>query len=764
MNILIDGQTLNTPDIRRGIGVYFINIINNLLKQDYCNRFYVTVLNKSSLAVFEPWVAEKIIPISCAEAHTTASYTNHLNRIIHDYHIDAYWNLNPLMLNVLFPDAKLNCNMFVTLYDLIPKVLPYYSSLWGNEIMAEYDRRIKYLSKNDVSVIAISESTKNDYKNVTLANNPCESIVLAANHRLFYRHLFLKKPQQKKRSIIYTAGIEYRKNIPRALEAFHLMMTMNPELDDLTFYLVCSYDNESRKSIDIQLKKLDLEKRVILTGYVSNHELAELYYNATVVFFPSLYEGFGLPILEAMLSGAYILSSNSSSLKEFEHIMFCDPTDIQDMANKLKTALSNSSNESLEDKKQRQSYALSFTWEATAEKTLRFITETPDIPYDKKPRVAIVAPWPPHKSGIAIYVYELVHFMAETCCIDIFVDNSRQDEAEFSPNPHGELYMINKLDELHGNYDAILYQLGNNCDFHTETYKYALKYKGIIELHDYIIHPFFHLSFYSENDFETYKNALVDGYGEEGLNHFNSIKDKGEWPDFERFPMAHALLNHCDKLIVHNQWTLTQLNNRKVTAIPLAAMMNEANAHPDHFHSIYGIQRDEMVVGCFGFVNKNKRPDKLMQAVRILRADGYPVKLIFFGSCDPNDLTQEENIHITGFLPTPLYLAGMQMVDVVVNLRFPSMGESSATLHEAFSFGKPVIISNVNQYKEYPDDICWKVDVNENEVPQLVAMIKHLFENKHTRTTLGENAKRYAQTVLDPQRIARRYADIIHQV
>jgi glycosyltransferase involved in cell wall biosynthesis len=175
-----------------------------------------------------------------------------------------------------------------------------------------------------------------------------------------------------------------------------------------------------------------------------------------------------------------------------------------------------------------------------------------------------------------------------------------------------------------------------------------------------------------------------------------------------------------------------------------------------------------MIVGCFGFVNANKRPDKLMEAICTLKTEGYPTKLVFFGECtDDNILNSirenglENDVFITGFLSKSQYLAGMKIVDVVVNLRYPSMGEASATLFEAFYFGKSVIVSNIGQYKEFPDDICWKADVNSHEVPQLVAMLQYLFENKEARAVLGENAKRYADNVLNPKKIAQMYYDVL---
>ena len=92
------------------------------------------------------------------------------------------------------------------------------------------------------------------------------------------------------------------------------------------------------------------------------------------------------------------------------------------------------------------------------------------------------------------------------------------------------------------------------------------------------------------------------------------------------------------------------------------------------------------------------------------------------------------------------------------------MGESSGTLCEAFKYGKPVIVSGINQYLEFPDEVCWKVPVGAGEVDCLVEMIAYLIENSEVRYALGKNARNFADEVLSPVKIARQYFEILRQV
>lgn len=121
----------------------------------------------------------------------------------------------------------------------------------------------------------------------------------------------------------------------------------------------------------------------------------------------------------------------------------------------------------------------------------------------------------------------------------------------------------------------------------------------------------------------------------------------------------------------------------------------------------------------------------------------------------------ESRVYITGYLQKKEYEVALERCDIVVNLRYPSMGESSGTLCEAFKYAKPVIVSGINQYCEYPDDVCWKVPVNQYEIPILTAMLKYLIDHENVRRALGNNACAYANQVLSPERIAKLYMNIL---
>ena len=782
MNILVDGQTFMTPDINRGIGVYFKNVFNYMVKQSFIDSWYVVVSRPETLQVLDPWVLEKV-HIICNEYFEptidysrTEKYTEALESFIEEFNIDVYWNPNPLMVNVLFPAKNLNCHMTTTLYDLIPLIIP---QGWNDSITGEYMRRIEFLRENPVTSFCISGYTKKDVEKYIGKGNH-HSILLAADSGLFYKSVKKGHQHTKRYKILYTGGMNDRKNLFGALEAFALFCEKykDVELAQLSeFILVCSLTEEERKKLDKKLKELKISDRVVLTGFVSNERLAELYQSCDLFFFPSRYEGFGLPILEAMLAGAYVLSANNSSLPEVvgNHGMFCDADDVHDMAGKLYVALQKSLNESQKAKRKRQEYALSFSWEKTARETLEIMRGAKAI--SEKKKIALVTPWPNQKTGIANFEFKLLPYLSKYFEIDVFIDDTIVKPDKLEKNPYGKLFSIKELDVRIEDYKKVIYEIGGNADFHVEIYKKLKKYGGIAEVHDFILLHFFNWAFYKNGEKEIYQQALVDAYGkEEGEKLFSLTKKNFASIDDKKFTMAESIVNISDKTIFHNQWSVNQLSKKEnVAVIPLACFNKEQITEQEKKNSQEKIKKllndqNEVLIGCFGFVNINKRPYVIIDAVKQLIADGYNVKLCFFGKeSEGLELNKyikkaglDKAVYVTGYLERSEYITGLERTDIVVNLRYPSMGESSGPLCEAFKYGKPVLVSNNNQYKEYPDEVCWKVPIDDSETVVLTAMLEQLIIDKKTRFVLGDNARKYAEKVLSPERIAGYYAELLN--
>jgi glycosyltransferase involved in cell wall biosynthesis len=210
----------------------------------------------------------------------------------------------------------------IVIYDMIPFLFPKnYPEMKTGKYWIQ--KLMKSLNK-DHYLFTISDNTKNDLiklnKNIDIKK--VNTIHLAASDD-FYQckdkniiSLILKKYNIPEKYILSLCTIEPRKNLPFAIKGFIEFIRKN-DINDLYFVLVGSYWEEFVDEMEKTIDKFDCYKdKIIRTGYVSDGDLSPLYSGAEFFVYPSLYEGFGLPPLEAMKCGTPVITSNTSSLPE----------------------------------------------------------------------------------------------------------------------------------------------------------------------------------------------------------------------------------------------------------------------------------------------------------------------------------------------------------------------------------------------------------------------------------------------------------------
>lgn len=167
--------------------------------------------------------------------------------------------------------------------------------------------------------------------------------------------------------ILYVGALESRKNLPRLLEAYARLRTWS----DRWRLVIVGARKWKSSPIFATVQALGLEPHVTFTGYVADEHLPALYSGADLFAFPSLYEGFGLPVLEAMACGAPVVTSNTSSLPEVtgDAALLVDPTDVAQLADAMCLVLSQPAL-AAELRAKGLARAVQFSWERTARETL----------------------------------------------------------------------------------------------------------------------------------------------------------------------------------------------------------------------------------------------------------------------------------------------------------------------------------------------------------------------------------------------------------
>jgi len=372
MKILIDGQTLLTPEINRGIGTYFKSTIEQMLENDFTNEFYLNTTRGPHLECLKTWTRNKL---TLVDTNTSKSklYSDAVNNAIAQLGIDLYWSPNALMHNVFIPTRQTSSTFAVTIYDLIPLIMEKeYAKHLSASAREVYQRKLKQMETDFDLFLHISEHTRADFVNALAVKDKQHVVTPLTAGSAFKPYRFPQQPSGTD-YIFYPGGFDPRKNMNRALKAFAKLQSVygsDPTIRATDFLIVCFLDDASKRIMMNSAKDLGIADRVRLPGFVDDTTLVKLYQKARCLFFPSLYEGFGLPILEGLACGLPVATANTSSLPEVagDFAFYFDPYDIDGMAQALYQALRAPVDQ--EAKHARYEYSKNFSWQKTALATL----------------------------------------------------------------------------------------------------------------------------------------------------------------------------------------------------------------------------------------------------------------------------------------------------------------------------------------------------------------------------------------------------------
>jgi glycosyltransferase involved in cell wall biosynthesis len=250
----------------------------------------------------------------------------------------------------------------------------YYPNEFRKKDLYQLKNWTEYSIKKAHQIISVSKTTKKDIRK--FYDIPEEKISIIYNgfekHEGDSRHISLEQyGTEKNKYILFVGTLQPRKNIPYLIKGFAKFKNTNPDYK----LIIVGKQGWLFDDIYAEVIRLNLEKSVLFTGYLADDELIKLYKNAFCLVLPSLYEGFGIPVLEAMSNGCPVIASHSSSLPEIggDACLYIDPTDIQDLIDKLNDL---SDNKELRDSliKKGSERIKNFSWNTCALETLKILT------------------------------------------------------------------------------------------------------------------------------------------------------------------------------------------------------------------------------------------------------------------------------------------------------------------------------------------------------------------------------------------------------
>lgn len=381
------------------------------------------------------------------------------------------------------------------------------------------------------------------------------------------------------------------------------------------------------------------------------------------------------------------------------------------------------------------------------------------------------------KSAIGKYSNIATECIAQQCEVDIWTfhnedlwETNRTIKIFNKNNPE----IINELNQ----YDLVIYNMGNYIDFHLEIYEVSKMVRGIVILHDFVMHHFFTgYYFVYKNDPSLYINVMKELYGDEAGdlaaqsiqgNHFPPIWETNKVTEY---PFIEKLVENALGVITHSHFH--RENVAKVFNGPISTINFPFNVEKEYEKSELN-NSDYVKLLTVGHVNPNKRVDRVIEAVgqdQLLREKinytiigPYENNEYFSGIIDIiNKYKLQNKVRFLGYQTEESLFRHMKEADIYVNLRYPTYEGASWSLLEESGNGKPILVTDAGFYSEFPDNTLIKIH-QQTEIEDIKLNLRRLIDNKKLRDELGDNTRAYILEHFTNENYRDKFLNLVNQI
>ncbi len=812
MRIVIDYQGAQSTGSRhRGIGRYTSAITQALIRQA-SGADIILLLNGAFAETIEPIRREfeNVLPQEKIMLWQPLQPIGHI-QAENDHRRRASELLREVFIARLNPDALIITSHFegsgdnaattvgllqanyltaIILYDLIPFI---HRALYlSNEPVERwYEQRLGSMKRADL-LLAISASSRQEAIDY-LGYSPDRSVSIGTAADPHFRKIEISAIERSalysrygitKPFVMYTGGIDHRKNIEGLIRAYSKLPEAIRKKHQIT--IVCSLRNEDGPRLWRIAEEVGLQNTELLfTGFVPEDDLVALYNSCKLFVFPSWHEGFGLPALEAMWCGAPVIAANSSSLPEVlgDPAALFDPRQDASMTEKMELVLT--------DEKFRQRLiknglrrATMFSWDTIAERALVAIKgaiaskaeEHGSFLPNHRPRLAMVSPAPPAKSGIAYYTATLIRALQRFYQIDLVLRNDLTTDDPFILANCGIINEL-KFRELYSNYDRVIYQFGNS-DHHDYMCNLLKDCPGLIVLHDFFV-----------SDLSSWREHLGNAPGNWGIDLYEShgigaLLERHAEPDLfsiiNKYPCSYATTRHAFGVLCHSQ-EAKQLQihwhgreaAREWAVIPMIRAMPKFSSRSEARTALC-FADEEFIVCAFGIIGESKLNHRLIEAWNISTlSQDKNCRLLFVGGSGSQDYYAElramidgnsnaGRIEFTGWINETDYWRYLAAADVAVQLRGITHGETSAATLDAMLAGLPVIANDSPSLPEDANDAIALIPADAS-VADLAASLDRMIADLKWRGRMSKAAHSFAVLKHSESVCGRKFAEAVER-
>ncbi len=685
-----------------------------------------------------------------------------------------------------------------TLYDLIPLRFPefYFQS---PDFKKWYLSRLSWLRQADL-LFAISESSRQDAINLLGMDGDKIHTVYGGigDHfcppadRLATKAAIQKSLGLRGRYILYTGGDDHRKNIKGMIAAF---AALNDSLrTEFQLLIVCSVSDERKAMYLAYGRSVGVPSdKIIFSGFVSEADLVSIYQSADLFVFPSLYEGLGLPVLEAMACAAPVIGGANSSVQELigrADALF-DASSSTSIASKIELVLTTPAFEQ-ELRTYGPQQSKKFNWDRAASIAKAAIVEAVQQNQQAgqklaskgwlpRRRLAMLSPLPADRSGIADYSASFLPFLAKHFDIDLFVVGGQPSDDYI--NASFRVFNASVFEQVASTYDVILYEFGNS-EFHEHMLPLLKKFPGVVSLHDaYLSGLAMYLEYY-KGEARRYEKEMLISHGPMANRYFAPVAacDDPVGKSIIELPCTKSVIDQAIGVVSHSPFNL-EIARRffpegfkaPYRIIPQLVIEPEAisEGHKREIRAHLGLGADDLIVATFGHVAWTKLGDQIFDAFQQAKSSKQRnVVFIYVGELSADewganlavkirDANLGGQVRVTGFQTDALYRDYLHCTDLAIQLRCNSRGGTPKGVLDCLAYGIPVIVNDDASYRDYPDDVVRKLPATPT-LDEISAAFDTLIASKVERDRLAKRGLDFVREVHNPNEVAAAYAAAIH--
>jgi glycosyltransferase involved in cell wall biosynthesis len=780
MKLAIDLQGVQSPHShKRGIGRYSFSLLKAIIRQCKHNKIEIVLLvNKNyffdeyleivnlgtKIRLFQPIHGTAHIKQDPKAKELSEEI---IQNLLVEEAADALLVLSMFegMYDETITTTARKIPTYSIFYDAIPKLFPEVY-LYRQEMKLWYQDKVNLL-KQCAHIFAISETSRLDAINeMEILKEKISTILINSelvdkSNGAVYRDYVQSKPfffsvlgedPRKNKKLVFNTISELKK---RGFTNFKFVIVYSQSPVEVA---------NNRKIVE----ELDIIELVEIHNYVSDQDLAYFYKNCEAFVMPSLYEGLGLPILEAISNGAIAIASDVSSMKEIitnSKFRF-DPKNHIELAEILIEFLEGLIDKSKIAQEQRDQ-TVRFNTENAARNLLATISaqrRPKQRAASSRSELAYVSILPNNQSGIADFSLNLLPHLANLGNLTVVTNLNSIDSLTEEKIHSCDIELIDYIDheKLFRFKGPIIFNIGNS-HFHSEELRLFKQRSGTLILHDYFLSGLaWNNSKYGIAS-DSFLRELIYSEGIGSL--FKHPKSSQEI--MKEFPMNRRIIEHAEAMVVHSSFTLEKLVMREFTVkqerilklnmptrFVLPKIEIERNMEAKTFYCVFGIVSETKAYNEILIAWKNCNLDQSNQLVFIgPLTDEKPVKL-------SKQLGIDKQVIFTGWASISEYERWLKRAHFAIQLRRDTRGESSQALLDVISHGIPTIVNDYETLDHQLRRLLFVIDreISASNIEQCIRQTQNI--SKSTAVQKRNNIIRFVESNHSAQTYANELVDL----